>query len=115
MDTHSLMDLDYKLVGQNIKRLRKSKKLTQDMLAEQSDISKQYLAMLESGNKKGRLGIYFRIAVSLDVTLDILVGSCAPQNTSITHAAILERIQHYSPKQFDKLLDYMDYLDHSKK
>lgn len=111
METNHPIDLDYKIVGQNIKKYRKSKKLTQDDLAYLSGVSKQYLAVLESGNKRGRLGIYYRIAVALNVSLDSLTAGCAPQSSAVNDTALLSRINRYSTQQYEKLMDYMNFLD----
>lgn len=113
MEFDEIMDLDYNKVGQNMKHFRKLSKLTQDVLAERTGVSKQYLSLLEKGEKHGRLAIYYRVALALNITLDTLVGNQAPRNSALHHANLDERINNYSQEQYEKLLDYMDYLNYA--
>lgn len=107
------VELDYYKVGQNIKYLRIQSNLTQDTLAERAGISKQYLSLLEKGKKEGRLAIYYRIALALNVTMDTLIGNQAPMDSAISYSNIIEKIGNYSQKQYEQIVDYMEYIDYT--
>ena len=57
-------------MGQNIKLLRKKRKLTQEQLAEQVDIDQKQISKIESGRVQARFSTYLRIANVLDVSID---------------------------------------------
>lgn len=67
------MELNYTLIGIRIKKLRKSRKITQDTLSELSDISPQHLSQIESGKTKLSLPTLVNICNALDITADRLL------------------------------------------
>lgn len=71
--------LDYSAMGARIRKSRKSKRLTQEQLAEIIDISPTFLSMIENGVKPGSFDTYMRIAAALDVTLDYLSQDMLPR------------------------------------
>ena len=48
------MEIDYKILGERLKKSRKQKGYTQAQLAEILDISEEYLSRMEKGNTKLR-------------------------------------------------------------
>lgn len=62
------MDSLVKLVGINIKQIRKSKNMTQDELAEKCDLQTSYLAGVERGDRNITLQSLERIIVGLEVS-----------------------------------------------
>lgn len=67
------MELNYTLIGIRIKRIRMSRKITQDKLSEMSDISPQHLSQIESGKTKLSLPTLVNICNALDITADRLL------------------------------------------
>ena len=57
-----------KLVGRNVARLRKGKGLTQEVIAERSGISQQYLSDLERGLRNPTIIRLYEIAQALGVS-----------------------------------------------
>lgn len=57
-----------KLVGRNFRRLRLAKGLTQELVAERSGISQQYLSGLEQGTRNPSIVILYEIAQALGVS-----------------------------------------------
>lgn len=65
-----------KLVGTNLERIRRQKRLTQEELAELSGFSQQYLSKLESGRSNPTVVTIYEIATSMGVSyLDLLQPS----------------------------------------
>ncbi len=63
------------LDGENpIRVWRAYRKLTQQQLAEQAELSKPYLSQLESGKRRGSVEILKRIAKVLDLSVEDLVA-----------------------------------------
>lgn len=75
--------MDYKALGQRVRELRKSMKLSQEKLAELCNISSTYIGVIERGEKKLSVDALVRIANVLDVSLDfLLVDSLAKKEDS---------------------------------
>lgn len=67
------MELNYTLIGMRIKKIRKSRKITQDRLSELSGISPQHLSQIESAKTKLSLPTLINICNALNVTADKLL------------------------------------------
>ena len=61
-------------MGVNIKRLRSQNRLTQQELADQSDMDRTYISMVEHGKQNLTLGALLRIAEALDVPPNEILG-----------------------------------------
>jgi transcriptional regulator with XRE-family HTH domain len=59
-------------VGKNIRKLRTSKKLTQDDLAVKAKMDRAYLSEVESGSKNIGLKVLDKISTALDVKVAAL-------------------------------------------
>jgi transcriptional regulator with XRE-family HTH domain len=55
------------LVGENVRRTRKLRGLTQEQFAEKSGFSQQYLSSLENGKRNPSVITIYEIAVALEV------------------------------------------------
>ena len=63
-------DLDRKLVGENLKKLRKEKKLYQETLAQEIGTSHSLISEYESGKKLVSLTYGYAICKKYDISLD---------------------------------------------
>lgn len=61
-----------KTIGQNLRRLRKSRNLTQEQLAESVGISAVHVNRIEQGHSSPSAEVLFAIADVLDITSDSL-------------------------------------------
>jgi len=62
-----------RLVGQNVKRIRLEKNLTQEQFSDMSGFSQQYLSGLEAGRRNPTIVTVYEIAKALGVShLDLL-------------------------------------------
>lgn len=66
-------ELDVNAVGKRIREIRESYQLTREQLAEQADISVQFLADIEVGRKSMSINTLFKISSALHVTNDYLI------------------------------------------
>lgn len=62
----------YYRIGSNIRRLRREKHMTQEGLAEAAGLSLKMIQKLEVGQKGFRMETIIKIALTLDVSLDVL-------------------------------------------
>ena len=73
--------LNYKLIGQRIKQLRRINGVTQEMLAEKVDLSRVYIAYIEMGKRKPSLESIVKISQVLNTSTDnILIGNTTPND-----------------------------------
>lgn len=56
-------------VGEQIHRQRTDQKISQERLAEMANVSRNFLSMLENGNKSAKIDTYYRISQALGVSL----------------------------------------------
>lgn len=61
------MDFNKKSVGKVIKRLRKEKNLSQEVLSGFATIARSHLAMIESGTKQANFETLWKIAYALEI------------------------------------------------
>jgi transcriptional regulator with XRE-family HTH domain len=62
-----------KIVGTNIKNIRESKKLSQEKLADLSNLDRTYIFSIEKGRRNISIKVLFKIAKALDVSILKLV------------------------------------------
>ncbi|MCB1196873.1 MAG: helix-turn-helix transcriptional regulator [Deltaproteobacteria bacterium] len=78
MDENQLMSLQIEIgikLGNRIKELRKKNNLTQESLAERSNVSVKHIQRLESKTPCGvRLVTLYQLAQALDISLSKLVN-----------------------------------------
>lgn len=74
--------LNYKVIGKRIKEIRKMNNLTQDDLAEKADLSKVFIAYIETNKRKPSLESIVKISQALNSSIDnILIGNTTPNNS----------------------------------
>ena len=93
------MTIDYKLIGARIQRERKSKKLTQETLAERLSVSVGYVSQIERGLTKANLEMLARICAELDCELTYLFDGVVKSKTSYLDAAVAERFSRLDARQ----------------
>ena len=60
--------------GERVARIRKFRKLTRDQLAKRVGVTGASISIIETGKRKGTVVSYTKIANSLSVPLEMLVG-----------------------------------------
>lgn len=68
---------DLKYIGQQIRRARNARNMTQVQLAEKVNLAQNYVGMIERGAGKPALPTLIDIAEVLGVNFDYLMGRCA--------------------------------------
>lgn len=79
------MALDYSIIGERLKKARLAKKLTQEKLAEELDVSVAFLSRAERGNVKINLTRINQICDILGVSIStILTGTGSNSKNYLT-------------------------------
>ncbi len=67
------MKLDYLIIGQRIRAIRKRQKMSQATLSEKADLDHTYICYIENGQRCMSLETLIAIANALGVTADLLL------------------------------------------
>ncbi len=67
------MDYDNTMTGKVIRKLRRERGLSQDVLSGLAGIGRSHLAMIETGSKNANVETLWRIADALDMKLSELL------------------------------------------
>lgn len=98
------MMLDYEKMGRKIKKIRRSRRITQEVLAELVDLSVTHISNIETGKRIASLEAVVKIAAVLNVTLDsLLCGSQA--NTEFITSDLQRLLSDCSPYEAMIILD----------
>ncbi len=62
-----MLEFDRTAVGTVVRRLRKERKLSQDVLSGLAGLARSHLAMIENGSKQANVETLWRIANALDL------------------------------------------------
>jgi transcriptional regulator with XRE-family HTH domain len=107
------LQFDYTSVGKHIQHYRTSLNKTQEELAEQADISKNYLSKLENAQARGRLDKYYSVAQALGVTVDMLIDNSSDRasgNDYFFSNQLLPLVSSLSVEQRKMLIDFIELL-----
>lgn len=86
--------MDYTAFGQQIRRIRKQRRLTQEQLAEQIDMSASFLGHIERGTRVASIDTLMKLCAVLAVTPNDLLG-----DELLAQAAELPETVSISPRQ----------------
>ena len=92
-----MKELDFTIIGQRIREVRVSKKLTQEYVAEKTGVNVSHISNIENNRVKVSLSLLVSICNTLDVTIDYLL-----QNEYYTPTSIIEKELLNTIKNLDK-------------
>ncbi|MBQ7097066.1 MAG: helix-turn-helix transcriptional regulator [Clostridia bacterium] len=78
--------MDYTLLGRNIAAKRIKNGLTQEQLAEQINVSTVFISQIETAVRKPSLETIYKISLTLNTTIDTLIGN---ESTQVKYDEIL--------------------------
>ena len=95
-----MKELDFSLIGQRIKEVRTTKKLTQEYLAHATDVNVSHISNIETGKIGISLTLLVAISNALDTTVDYLLQNEYHAPTSVIEKELLNAIKNMEqPKQ----------------
>lgn len=100
----------YPSIGKKIRQYRKERGMTQDELAEKTDLSTNHLGALERAEKNLTLANLINIANALDVTADMLLCDEIRNGYKIKTSMITEKIEKLTPADRDKIMKMLDIM-----
>lgn len=102
-----MTELDYSYIGKRIRECRKELKLTQEKLAELSDLSLSYTGAVERGEKIPSLEAFIRIANALQVSSDRLLADVLIAGSRYVASDLYEKLSALSNVEQRRILNVM--------
>ncbi len=93
------MNIDYRLIGERIKRVRKSREMTQEVLAEQLNVSIGYVSQVERGITKISLDLLGAISSILDCDIAYFISESAVNSAEYMMSEIINEIRKLDDKK----------------
>ena len=99
------MNIDYKLIGERIKRERKASGMTQDVLAEKLGVSIGYVSQVERGITKISLDLLGAISSILNCDVASFITESATHSNEYMESELLFEIRKLDGKRRKYILE----------
>ncbi len=111
------MILNYKLLGEQIRKQRKSKGYTLEQLAEMLDVSTTFIGQIERAKGIPSLETLVKIANALEVSVDSLLFGSLNTKAGDSHfmGRVAELTEDFSEREKDILLKNIELFYQMKK
>lgn len=95
------MEIDYKRLGERIRRARKKKRMTQEELGEKTELSTAHIGHIERGTRIPSLEALLSLAAVLGTGLDALL--CDSEPPSLALLSLADKIEQMEPARAEAL------------
>lgn len=99
-----MKELDFALIGQRIREVRTAKKLTQEYLANVTNVNISHISNIETGKIGISLTLLVAVSNALDTTVDYLLQNEYHVPTSATEKELLNTIKDMETTKQETLL-----------
>ena len=97
-------------IGKNIKKYRLAKKLRQEDLAEKTDLSTNYIGMLERGEKIPSLETLINILNILEISADMVLSDVLNTGYTVKNSILDDKLAKLTDKDRNRIYDVIDVL-----
>lgn len=102
-------------IGKNIRKFREIKKLRQEDLAEKTDLTTNYIGMIERGEKIHSLETFINILNSLGVSADMVLSDVLDNGYTVKDSLLNEKLEKLVPEDRNRIYEVIDtMMKHSK-
>ena len=102
-------------IGKNIRKYREIKKLRQEDLAEKTDLTTNYIGMIERGEKIPSLETFINILNSLGVSADMVLSDVLDKGYTVKDSLLNEKLEKLVPEDRNRIYEVIDtMMKHSK-
>lgn len=102
-------------IGKNIRKFREIKKLRQEDLAEKTDLTTNYIGMIERGEKIPSLETFINILNSLGVSADMVLSDVLDNGYTVKDSLLNEKLEKLVPEDRNRIYEVIDTkMKHSK-
>ena len=102
--------MDKKLFGKQLQKYRELAGYSQEDLAEKIDLSSIFISYIERGQKAPSVNTLIKLANTLNVSVDILLGKEVKGYTSEKLKEIEKRLNGLPEKEHQRLFDIIDAM-----
>ena len=110
--------MDWRSIGENIRKKRLAKSWKQATLAEKVDLSNSYIGMIERGEKMPKLETFVHITNALGTTSDEILEGVLNRGYEIRMSEYIKKIGILPKEEQDRIYDVLDVMlkySHKKK
>lgn len=102
-------------IGKNIRKFREIKKLRQEDLAEKTDLTTNYIGIIERGEKIPSLETFINILNSLGVSADMVLSDVLDNGYTVKDSLLNEKLEKLVPEDRNRIYEVIDtMMKHSK-
>lgn len=102
-------------IGKNIRKFREIKKLRQEDLAEKTDLTTNYIGMIERGEKIPSFETFINILNSLGVSADMVLSDVLDNGYTVKDSLLNEKLEKLVPEDRNRIYEVIDtMMKHSK-
>lgn len=102
-------------IGKNIRKFLEIKKLRQEDLAEKTDLTTNYIGMIERGEKIPSLETFINILNSLGVSADMVLSDVLDNGYTVKDSLLNEKLEKLVPEDRNRIYEVIDtMMKHSK-
>lgn len=102
-------------IGKNIRKFREIKKLRQEDLAEKTDLTTNYIGMIERGEKIPSREAFINILNSLGVSADMVLSDVLDNGYTVKDSLLNEKLEKLVPEDRNRIYEVIDtMMKHSK-
>lgn len=102
-------------IGKNIRKFREIKKLRKEDLAEKTDLTTNYIGMIERGEKIPSLETFINILNSLGVSADMVLSDVLDNGYTVKDSLLNEKLEKLVPEDRNRIYEVIDtMMKHSK-
>ena len=102
-------------IGKNIRKFREIKKLRQEDLAEKTDLTTNYIGMIERGEKIPSLETFINILNSLGVSADMVLSDVLDNGYTVKDSLLNEKLEKLVTEDRNRIYEVTDtMIKHSK-
>ncbi len=95
--------MELETIGKNIKKYRIEKKLRQEDLAEKTDLSANYIGMVERGEKIPSLETFISILNALEISADMVLADVIKQGYIVKNSLLWDDIEKLSQQDRERI------------
>ena len=97
-------------IGKNIRKFRLAKKLRQEDLAEKTDLTTNYIGMVERGEKIPSLETFIKILNALGVSSDMVLTDVLETGYTVKNSMLNEKLEKLAPEDRYRIYEVIDTL-----
>lgn len=97
-------------LGKNIRAARRAKRMSQEVLAEASGLSPNYIGSVERGEKTPSLESFINIANALGASADVLLSDLLVSGYTVKGSLLTDRLEKLSNDDRQMIYDVIETL-----